>query len=94
VLDHDVIDGGGKRLGRIHDVRLVQDVAGPQDAPALFRLDAVVIGRRGLAIRLGYARGHVGGPWLVKWLLTTFSSSPEEIAWRDLRPTDDGRFVR
>ena len=73
---------------------LVQDAPGIQDGPAMFRVDAVVVGRWGVAVRLGYEPGGVRGPWLVKWLLTTFIRSPEEIPWTALHPTDDGRFVR
>jgi hypothetical protein len=60
-----VVDEDGRRRGRVHDVRLVQD--GPlHGANAAFRVDAVVIGAGALSTRLGYLRGGVRGPWLLR----------------------------
>jgi hypothetical protein len=60
-----VVDEDGRRRGRVHDVRLVQD--GPlSGADAAFRVDAVVIGAGSLGTRLGYLRGGVKGPWLLR----------------------------
>src|SRR5215203_3429751 len=65
VLDCDVVDADGRRVGRIRDVRLVMD--GPVDgALARLRLDAVIVGGNALAGRLGYLRGGVQGPSLLK----------------------------
>lgn len=92
LIDREVVDESGHRIGAIHDVRLIQDVPGPQDAPALFRVDAVLVGPRGVAIRLGYAPGTVRGPWLVRWVLTTLARHHREIAWKELRE-QDGHYV-
>ena len=65
VLDCDVVDADGRRLGQVRDVRLVMD--GPVEGSlARLRLDAVIVGGSALAGRLGYLRGGVRGPALLK----------------------------
>jgi len=69
VLDCDVVDADGRRLGQVRDVRLVMD--GPVDgALARLRLDAVIVGGSALAGRLGYLRGGVRGPALLKAVMS------------------------
>jgi hypothetical protein len=69
VLDCDVVDADGRRVGRIRDVRLVMD--GPvEGALARLRLDAVIVGGSALAGRLGYLRGGVRGPGLLKAVMS------------------------
>lgn len=65
LLDADVLDATGRHVGRVRDVRLVLDgpVRGVMAQP---RLDAVIIGGNALAGRLGYLRGNVKGPALLR----------------------------
>ena len=62
LLGKDVVTGSGRSLGRVHDVRLVQD--GPLLPPwgAAFRVHELAVGRRSLGTRLGYDRGDVTRP--------------------------------
>jgi hypothetical protein len=67
VLDCDVFDHDGENLGKVRDVRLVMD--GPvRGTLAQLRLDAVIVGGSALAGRLGYLRGNVTGPALLRLL--------------------------
>jgi hypothetical protein len=61
----DVFDASGARVGRVRDIRLVMD--GPlRGALAQLRLDAVFVGGNAVAGRLGYLRGNVRGPALLR----------------------------
>jgi hypothetical protein len=65
VLACELHDAGGKRLGKVRDVRLVMD--GPvRGSLAQLRLDALIVGGGALAGRLGYVRGNVRGPGLLR----------------------------
>jgi hypothetical protein len=69
VLDCNVVDADGHRIGKVRDVRLVMD--GPvEGALARLRLDAVIVGGMALAGRLGYLRGGVRGPALLKAVMS------------------------
>jgi hypothetical protein len=69
VLDCAVVDADGRRLGKVRDVRLVMD--GPVDgALARLRLDAVIVGGGAFAGRLGYLRGGVRGPAMLKAVMS------------------------
>ena len=69
VLDCEVLDADGRRRGKIRDVRLVMD--GPvEGALARLRLDAIIVGGGALAGRLGFLRGGVRGPALLKAVMS------------------------
>ena len=65
LLGARVVDLDGQEVGRVRDVRLVQD--GPLQGTfgAALRVHGLVVGPNGLAGRLGYDRHGVDGPWLV-----------------------------
>ena len=65
LLHSTVVDADGKRLGSIDDVRLVQDGPYLEGFGAALRVDGLVVGRGGLAVRLGYHRHGVRGPALL-----------------------------
>jgi hypothetical protein len=72
----------GRRLGRVLDVRLVQD--GPlMGAYAAMRLDALVVGRHSIAAHLGYDRAKVGGPWLVSALVRAMTRGNGLLPWTE-----------
>jgi sporulation protein YlmC with PRC-barrel domain len=84
LLGRPVVDAGGHELGRLRDVKL--RARGPVDGAALAALDveAVVVGGAGTAVRLGYVRGGVRGPWLLKALAGRLERKALEIPWADL----------
>ncbi len=87
VLDCEVYDHAGNKLGKVRDVRLVQD--GPlRGAQALLRVDAVVVGGSALAGRLGYLRGGARGPWLLAVIMRRLERRALTIAARDVEEWD------
>jgi hypothetical protein len=76
LLTYTVVGTDGRTLGQVSDIRVVQD--GPVVATqASFRVDAVLVGKGGLAERLGYVRNRVQGPWLLRVVF----SALERRAW-------------
>ena len=68
LLGSEVLQADGTRLGRVREVRIVQDGPIVNDLQAAFRVDAVIVGRGSLGVRLGYHAEHVRGPWLLNVL--------------------------
>ena len=68
LLDRVVVDRDDRPLGRVHDVRLVQDgpVVGYE---AQFRVHGLIAGPGSIAVRQGYGHAGVRGPWLLRVLL-------------------------
>jgi hypothetical protein len=90
VLGVSVFDPAGQPIGRISDVRLVQDGPYLDGFGNALRVDAVVVGRGGIASRLGYIRGGVRGPWLLKALASALEGRAHVITWTDLQRTEQG----
>jgi hypothetical protein len=88
LLTYMVFSADGAHLGRVSDVRIVQDgpIVGTQ---AAFRVDALVVGRGGLAERLGYIRGGVEGPWMLRALFGRLERRAQVVAVRDIARWDD-----
>ncbi len=90
VMGRPVVDAAGTSVGQVSDVRLVQDGPFIEGFGNALRLDAVVVGRGGVASRLGYVRGDVRGPWLLRVLAASLERRAYLIAWSDLQETDTG----
>ncbi len=70
LLGREVVGADGATLGTVEDVRLVQD--GPMLGAFghALRVDGLLVGGPALAIRLGYHRTGVRGPWPLRaWFL-------------------------
>ena len=51
LLDAEVVDRSGRTIGRVHDVRLVQDGPPVGGAPVSFRVEGLVVGAPGRSAR-------------------------------------------
>lgn len=89
LLEYTVHAADGTRLGKVSDARVIQDgpvLAGTQ---AAFRIDALVVGRGGLAERLGYIRGRVEGPWILCAFFSRLERRAQVVAVTDIARWDD-----
>lgn len=84
LLTREVIDTDGRRLGKVHDVLLVPDLPTGGGNRAGLRIEALVIGRSGVAARLGYDANDVKGPWLLRWAARRLERRLEHIRWPDV----------
>ena len=93
ILGAEVRTADGERLGRVHDVRLIQDGPVLGEAGAAFRVHDLVVGRGSIGSRLGYDRGHreVKGPWLLRMVFGR--RRPRLIPWSAIRELDGERIV-
>lgn len=91
LLAKEVVDASGQRAGHVHDVRVIQDGTVGSSFDADLRVHALVIGRGGVANRLGYGRG-ARGPWLVRAILEGLHR-PTLVPWTRIRAIESNRIV-
>jgi hypothetical protein len=91
ILGKEVVTTDGRSLGHVHDVRLVQDGPVIAEWGAAFRVHELAVGRRSFGTRLGYDRGEVDAPWLVKRVVGPRPA--RHIPWSAIREHDDERMV-
>ena len=81
LLGAEVVDQAGRSAGRVHDVRLVQDGPVLSGFGAGLRVDGLVVGRRAVGARLGYERGRMRGPLLVKLVAGWLRRDGRYVPW-------------
>jgi hypothetical protein len=92
LLRSTVVDADGHAVGSVDDVRLVQDGPLVEGVGAALRVDGLVIGDGSVAVRLGYHRHRVKGPWLLKTIFGALERRARFAAW-DLVAGWDGERV-
>jgi hypothetical protein len=86
LLGLPVVGPGGEQLGKVLDVRLVQD--GPLlGAYAALRVEGLIVGNRPTASRLGYDRFDgqfdVRGPWLLAVCVRYLTRQTRYLPWEE-----------
>ena len=94
LLDRPVVDADGRALGKVRDVRLVQDGPVLRGTQAAMRVDAVVVSRGWRGVRLGYLRAEVRGPWLLRTIFRRLERAARTIPLRELAWDDDAGPLR
>ena len=90
LLDREVVDASGDHIGRVHDVRLRQELRPGTTYEGPLQLEGLIVGRGGFARRLGYGRTGSRGPWVIRRLLE--SSKRSFVPWSSVRAIDATRI--
>ena len=90
LIGKPVFAADGASLGKVHDVRLVRE--SPYGEAGALRVDGIIAGRGGIAVRLGYASSDLTGPWLLTTLLGRMARHAVFVPWSGLS-VQDGRLV-
>jgi hypothetical protein len=93
LLGSEVLDEQGRSAGRVRDVRLERDGPPAGGAGARFRLAGLIVGRHAVGVRLGYVRGEVQGPWLVKALTESLHRGGRYVDWGRVRSVQPHRIL-
>jgi hypothetical protein len=88
LLRSRVRDADGRDVGKVADVRLVQDGPYVEGFGHALRVEALVVGRAGLGVRLGYHRKPVEGPLLVRRIFAALERRARYLEWRDVTDWD------
>jgi PRC-barrel domain protein len=91
LIGSTVVDADDVEVGRVGDVWLTQD--GPPAGPfgAALRVDALVMGRFGLASRAGYERDDMHGPAPIAWFLHRRTAHRPVVRWSDIAALEEGK---
>jgi hypothetical protein len=96
----DVVDLGGTRLGRVRDLRVVQDGPLHASGQAGLQLHGLLVGRWAVGTRLGYLSDAVPssdretrGPAAIRWLARRLHHSARYIDWDDIVAIEPTRIV-
>lgn len=92
VIGSHVIDADGREMGRVGDVWLIQDGPPIGVFGAALTVEALVIGRFGLASRAGYERRDVRGPAPIAWFLHRQTAHRPVVRWSDVSAVEEGRI--
>jgi sporulation protein YlmC with PRC-barrel domain len=92
LLGLPVVDRGGRRLGSVHDVRLVQD--GPElgGLGAAFTVHSLVVGAASVGTRLGLERKDVKGPWPLVAAMRRLHEGRVFVHWTELWSIEQDRI--
>lgn len=93
LLASDVHAADGRPIGRVHEVRAIQDGPVRQGTQAAMRVDALLVGRGTVGGRLGYHRGQVTKPWLLRIVFQRAHRHVREIPATDIAEWDDERRI-
>src|SRR6266516_5980731 len=93
LLEAEVVDRNGDRIGHVHDVRLIQDGPPLGTWGAALRLEALVVGRGSIGTRLGITRPKMKGPWVLKLLFSRQRASRMLIPWDRVREVGEDRIT-
>ena len=90
LLGSTVLDASGEKVGRVDDVRVVQDGPKVRGFGRGLRVDGLVVGAGGVAVRLGYVRHGVRGPWLVRAIARRLEARGRRIDWDQVESVEPG----
>jgi sporulation protein YlmC with PRC-barrel domain len=87
-----IVDADDRDIGRVGDVWLIQDGPPIGAFGAALTVDALVIGRFGLASRAGYEREGVRGPAPIAWYLRRQTAYRQVVSWSDIAAIEEGHI--
>ena len=89
LLGADVTEAGGRTVGQVQDVRLVQDGAYVEGFGQALRVEGIVTGKGSLAMRLGFARAGIKGPWPLTTIFRRLERRAEYYTWDEVEAWDE-----
>jgi hypothetical protein len=92
-LGTPVFDSEGAPIGKVSDVRLVQDGAPIGSFGAALRITGLVVSRGRIGGFLGYDRPGVRGPWLVATVVRWLHRHTVYAEWSDVTSREPGRVT-
>src|SRR5438105_2390963 len=81
ILESTVFDADGRKVGQVHDIRMVRD--GPVEGifGQTYVAQGLVVGAAGIGVRLGFDRSSMGGPAVLKALFRWLHRDARFVDW-------------
>ena len=86
----EVLDTANVMVGRVNDVRMVQDFPVVGDMGAAFRVQSLIVGKHRLMAHMGLERAHIKGPWLLKAVAHRLHRDARAVPWDKIRSIEQG----
>jgi hypothetical protein len=90
LLAAPAVDADDRPLGRVRDVRLVQDGPIVDGFGHALRVAGILVGDRFTGTRLGFLRADVGGPWPLTAIFRRFERRAAYYDWADVQAWEPG----
>lgn len=90
LLHSPVLDADGRSVGAVDDVRLVQDGPLLEGFGAALRVDGLVVGSGGMAVRLGFHRHRIKGPALLGAAARALEARARFVPWEQVESWEGG----
>jgi hypothetical protein len=90
LLGREVVDAEGRAVGKVKDVRLVQDGPYVEGFGQALRIEGILFGRGALGVRLGMARANVNGPWPMTAMFRKLERRARYVEWNEVAREADG----
>ena len=84
LLRSRVVSSDGYTVGRVIDVRVVQDGPLLEGLVAAPRVELLAVGRAALGLRLGYHPESARPPWLLRVLFAALARGVVYVRWDDV----------
>ncbi|MCA1833818.1 MAG: hypothetical protein ABR548_11295 [Actinomycetota bacterium] len=91
-LQAEVLDDNDVSIGRVQDVRLIQDGPVIGTWGAAFSIEGLIVSKRGVGARLGFHRSNVKGPLPLKALFEWIFRDARLVEWERIRSIEEGRI--
>ncbi|MEA2497955.1 MAG: hypothetical protein QOH26_360 [Actinomycetota bacterium] len=92
LLGEEVFDVDGRRVGKVHDVRVVQDGPLIGTFGAAFRIDGLIVGKGSLGARMGFDRSEMKGPYLLKVFFNARHAGTKYVPWDSVAAIEEGKI--
>jgi hypothetical protein len=89
LLGSPVRDADGNPIGHVQDVRLVQDEPYVEGFGHGLRVEGILTGRGSLAVRLGFDRAGMAGPWPLTTIFRRLERRARYYRWEQVDAWDD-----
>jgi len=90
LLGRDVVCADGRAIGKVKDVRLVQDGPYVEGFGHALRVEGILFGRGAIGIRLGMARANVNGPWPMTAVFRRLERRARYVDWNEVTRDVEG----
>jgi hypothetical protein len=92
LLGAEVVDGDGRVVGRVLDVRLTRSGPLLESFGAAFELRSLIVGRHQFGARLGYEENDVRGPAPLRWFFLWLDRDARLVPWSEVRAVAEHRI--
>ena len=90
ILECEIVDARGERIGQVHDVRLIREGPSQGAFGPSYQIVGLIVGGAAVGTRLGFDRAAVKGPGPLRKLFGRMQRKREYVDWDAVESVDEG----